>query len=233
MKSPEETIQVALEEGVREALRSPARLPTSIPAWAFNLADLLLAAADAGGRERIAAALADGVRQTASRIDEVAIVATGLEWLGGGVAAVVRTMLELIAGAEREVILTAYSMTPGSDRIWTELERVLTSGVRCTLVVDHLQDQHPDMRSLLERLANRFPDVLHVYDFVDVDDNGGLHAKILVVDRTTALVGSANLSHRGMVTAHELAVVVRGPTGELIAGQVDRLLRSACVKRFP
>jgi hypothetical protein len=35
-----------------------------------------------------------------------------------------------------------------------------------------------------------------------------------------------------MVTAHELAVVVEGPTAERVAEQIDRLLGSQSVRRI-
>ena len=41
-----------------------------------------------------------------------------------------------------------------------------------------------------------------------------------------ALVGSPNLTFHGMMSAHELAVVIRGPAAEAIASRVDRLLHS-------
>jgi cardiolipin synthase len=59
-----------------------------------------------------------------------------------------------------------------------------------------------------------------------------LHAKVLVVDRSIALVGSANLSFHGMVSNHEMALVVRGPTAEVIAERFDMLARSAAVRSF-
>lgn len=223
----------SIADGMRDSLRAPAEPTLAVPEWALCVADLALAAHSGGGRERLASVFKSALDRAVEQIDEVSIVATGLEWLGGGVGAVERTAAELIAGAQREIVLTVYSITPGSERVWDEIERALVTGVRCTAVVDRLKEQHIEMQSLLARLAGEHPQTFRIYDFAGESVTEGLHAKVLVVDRRTALVGSANLSHRGMVSAHELAVVVRGPTGERIAEQVDRLLRSACVKRFP
>jgi phosphatidylserine/phosphatidylglycerophosphate/cardiolipin synthase-like enzyme len=223
-----------MEEGIREALRSiHGGEATPVPDWARSVADLAVEAHRIGGRDRLASAVRDGIGQIAERVDKVSIVATGIEWLGGGVAAVERTMTQLVSRAERELILTAYAVTSGSERVWEQIERALETGVRCTLIVDRLTEQRDEVQALLRRLAKGHAAALRTYDFVAADEREGLHAKVLIVDRRVALIGSANLSHRGMVSAHELAVVIEGPTAELMAEQVERLLRSGSVRRFP
>src|SRR5438045_3477207 len=114
---------------MREAVRA---LPTSrgrtpIPEWARGMAVLAVDAYRSGG----------------------------LEWLGGGVAAVERTMARIISCAERELILTAYTVTSGSERICDEIERALETGIRCTFIVDRLSQQHGETQALLRRLAER------------------------------------------------------------------------------
>jgi len=53
-----------------------------------------------------------------------------------------------------------------------------------------------------------------------------MHAKTLVTDRRVAVVGSASLTFHGMTMAHELAVIIDGPTADLIAERSDLLIRS-------
>jgi cardiolipin synthase len=177
--------------------------------------------------------LQEGIVAAARHADRVSLAVTGLGWLGGGVPAVERTITDLLARAEQEILLTAYSMTPGTGRVWDALEAALATGVRCTLIADHIDAQHPDIRAFLSELRRRHPGIFAVYSFSGSDPADTLHAKIVVVDRRTALVGSPNLTFRGMVSAHELAVVVRGPAAEQIAGRVDLLLRSALVRPYP
>lgn len=224
-----ERIRQAMQEGMIEASRQAA--PTT-PDWALEMADLIITARDSGGRVQVASSLLHGINEAARLTDSVRVVATGIEWLGGGVAAVERTMADLIASAEREVVLTAYSMTLGSERIWDEIERALGTGVRCTLLIDRYDDQDAAARGLVARLAATYEATLQVFDFVPTDERDGLHAKVIVVDREAALIGSANLSHRGMVSAHELSVVVEGPTAGRIVEQVERLLGSSSVRRL-
>ncbi|MBI2570483.1 MAG: endonuclease [Candidatus Schekmanbacteria bacterium] len=151
--------------------------------------------------------------------------------MGGGAPALERTLSDLIAGARREILLTAYSVTPGSERIWEEIERALATGIRATIVVNRIAEQCDEARHLLDRLSRSSPETLALHDFRGEDDASGLHAKVLVVDRRSALVGSANLSHRGMVTAHEMAMVVSGPAADGIADRIDALVRSPLVSR--
>lgn len=228
-----ERLSALLEEALMIASHAPKPPEVSSEHERIaQLVDLATQLLERGGKEALVDAFNAAVRDVTRRLDRVSVAVTGMGWLGAGVPAVERTIIELMAAAEREIILTVYSMTPGSGRVQEELERALGSGIRCTLLVNRVRDQHPEIQSTLQRLAAQYPDTLSVNDFVG-EDIEGLHAKIVVVDRTAALVGSPNLSLRGMAAAHELAVIVRGPTAEAIAGRVEMLLRSPSIRPFP
>lgn len=229
MTSTKGRFATALEDAFTDAVVDPGHGSDAPTERTLRLAHLIEEALSEG-RENLAALLHGALRETARRTDRVSLAVTGMGWLGAGVPAVGRTMVEMIAGAQQEIILTIYSTTPGSGPVWQELERALVTGIRCTLVINRIEDQHLEIRALLARLVARYPETLSVNNFV-ADEADGLHAKILVVDRRVALVGSANLTLRGMVGAHELAVILRGPVAELIADRVDMLLRSRLVSR--
>ena len=227
-----ERLSKCLAEGFRESLRgAKTRTAASSSDWAAGLAKLVQQAIDVGGPVALAQALGEAVLLAAERIDQVSLAVTGSGWLGDGVPAVERVLAELVASAHQEIMLTAYSITPGSDRIWGEFEQALSTGIRVAIVIDRLNEQHEDTRSLLARLVRMYPRGFSLYDFTGKDASTGLHAKVLVVDRRVALVGSANLSLRGMVTAHEMAAIVRGPTADRIAQRLDALIRSPFVER--
>ncbi|HKA98506.1 MAG TPA: phospholipase D-like domain-containing protein, partial [Streptosporangiaceae bacterium] len=211
-------LAAAVEAAFRGHLASGAAgsAPGTSPgsALAQEIAAVLAARGEGGLRDEIDRAL----RELANRTDRVSLAVTGLGWLGEGVPAVERTLTELLASAEQEILLTAYSMTPGSGRVWDALETAISTGVHCTLVSHRLKEQHPDTRALLLGLRARFPGVFRLYTFAGTDERDVLHAKLVVIDRRVALVGSPNLTFHGMVAAHELAVVVRGPAADRIAG---------------
>lgn len=224
---PAEQLANRIEEGIRNSLRGPSGRPGSPAApWARRLAEMVERARSRGSGV-LAKVLTDALHQAAERTDSVYLAVTGAGWLGGGIPSVERTLSELIASARHEILLTAYSVTPGAERIWDEIECALATGIRATIVVDHLSGQCDEARLLLERLARLYPEALSLYDFRSGDERSRLHAKLLVVDRRRALIGSANLSRRGMVSAHEIATVIHGPAADRIAGRFDALIRSA------
>jgi cardiolipin synthase len=177
----------------------------------------------------ITASVLDGIHRASDRIDRVRVAVTGTGWVGGGVGSVEETMLSVLKQAKQEILGTAYTITPGSSRIIDQIEHAAATGVRTKLVIDHLEDQDAAMRDRLRSLAREFSTSFHLYDFGGVGGTGHLHAKTLVVDRRLAVVGSANMTFHGMMTAHELAIVVEGPAAEQIAGRIDLLLQSSAV----
>jgi phosphatidylserine/phosphatidylglycerophosphate/cardiolipin synthase-like enzyme len=229
--------ELELSQYLAEGLHSATKTATCKPStetsadWATRLAEIAAATYRESGEAALAENLHEGIKCATARLDWVSLAVTGMAWLGGGLPAVERTFAELVASAEREILVTVYSVTLGSERIWQEIDKCLATGVRCRLVVNELHKQDSQALALIERLAKRYQATFELFNFEEDDERGGLHAKILVVDRSVALIGSANLSHRGLVTAHEMAIVVRGPTVEMIAAGVDRLLRSHLIQR--
>ncbi len=228
-----EDLAAHLLEAFRDARRAVGDSRYDPGGWATELADHIVRIGEDRGHGALATAVRDSVKRVATRLDAVTLAATGMAWLGAGVPSVERVLVELVVGAQREVLVTAYSITDGAYRLWEAIEKGATTGVRFRFVVNDLDAQSPGAVATLVRLAHLFPQSFELYDFVpdDTAEPGGLHAKIVVVDRATALVGSANLSHHGLVAAHEMALVVQGPTSEAIGAAVDRLLRSPRVRR--
>lgn len=196
-----------------------------------ELHSALAAELAAAGVDGLSRKLAAEVRRIGQNTDRVSLIVTGLEWLGGGTQAIEGRLIELIETARRELTLVIYSMTAGPARVWDALERAVDGGVRCTLVVDRLSAQDQQMYERFRRLRNRHPATFEVFDFIGEDDNDHLHAKIVVADRRRALVGSANLTARGLLLAHELAVLLEGPVAEEVAARIGLLTRSRLVRR--
>ncbi len=180
----------------------------------------------------IAASILDGIRKASNRIDRVRVAVTGTGWIGGGVGSVEQTILGVLKQARHEILATAYTVTAGSSRVIDQLERAAATGVKAGLIIDHFQEQEATVRDRLRALSQEFPTNLKLYDFAGVGGSGHLHAKAIVVDRRLAVVGSANMTYYGMMTAHELAIVVEGPGAEQIAGRIDLLLQSPAVHQI-
>jgi phosphatidylserine/phosphatidylglycerophosphate/cardiolipin synthase-like enzyme len=223
----------AFKDGLASKLRSlKGHPPTNPDAGSDRIAGAVSDCLASRGQQGLVAELQEGISSLASEVDDVSVAVTGLGWLGSGVPALERTLTDLVTGANNEILVTAYSMTPGTGRVWESLENAIHTGIRCTLIANRIDDQHPELRPVLIGLARRYHSRFKLYDFHGDGESDVLHAKLVVVDRRAALVGSANLTYHGMMSAHELAVVIRGPTAAVIASRIDRLLQSTLVTEY-
>jgi len=218
---------VSTERALRAALgQAAAGDPEATDLLTREFDALLVTEGAAGLAQRLASEI---LRANISR-DRVSVVTTGLGWLGGGTGAIERALIQLIERAQRELILAVYAMSTGPARVWEALERAADGGISCTLVVDRFSSQNVVTRERLRALRARHSSTFRLLDFVGEAESDHLHAKIVVADRRWALVGSANLTVHGMLLAHELAVVIDGPSAEQIAARVEMLGRSRLVR---
>jgi cardiolipin synthase len=148
----------------------------------------------------------------------VSVLATGEKFVGGGVRAIEPCIWELISEATSEIQIVAYRIDAEAEEILDLLERAVRSGIRVTLVISDLQRQPSLIRRRLLKLG-AYGHTL-VVDFAR-SGCGLLHAKVVVVDRKRAVVGSANLTAGGLGKNHEIAVLVEGETAWQIASLID------------
>jgi phosphatidylserine/phosphatidylglycerophosphate/cardiolipin synthase-like enzyme len=223
-------VRIDLLRALQEVVHNPE--PRSSTRSGDAASQLIASILDSVQRDRadFAYEMREALIDLAGQIDRVSIAVTGLAWLGAGVPSVEQEMLSLVKSAQREIALCAYSITTGAATLLQEIKDVVTQGVNATIVVNALEEQPASVRRYLKSSAQELPDRWRVLDFARRADHADLHAKLLIVDRSAALIGSANLSSRGMVSNHEIAVVVRGPTAEAIAARFDMLIRSASVR---
>jgi len=160
----------------------------------------------------------------------VNIVVTGTEWLGGGVGSIETALEKLFRDACDEISISAYAISSGADIIFEWIETALNRGVRVKLLVNRLEGQPPDVVARIIKLVNNYPH-MHLYLFL-AQEISDLHAKIIVIDRKKALVGSSNLSQRGLMTNYEMGLVIEGPAASEIAGTMDRLYQSRLVSHI-
>jgi cardiolipin synthase len=142
--------------------------------------------------------------------------------MGSGIGSIESAIEDLLENAQHEILLTAYSIGK-ADRIFDLLESALARGVRVRIVVNRFSEQYDSIQHILERLQKKYPH-FHLYPFQPDGERGDLHAKVLVVDRKRALVGSSNLSYNGMILNHELAVLIEGQDASAIGMTIDKLI---------
>lgn len=154
--------------------------------------------------------------------DKVTIVVTGLSWMGHGIRSIESTIEEMLTNASDEIQIAAYMITKGGEDFIKLIKHCLSRGVKVTLIVNRFGKQPLEIQNLIAQLANLFPHFT-LLEFNPKDENEDLHAKLIVVDRSKALVGSSNLSWKGLTLNHELAVVIEGPKAAKVGNLIDVL----------
>lgn len=191
------------------ALQARTVLPASSAAVksAFRLAEQ--------GDATFAAGILTGRLDAAESRPQITSVWTGPESDVGHSRLTLAVVADLIDEAERELLLASYATVPGSE-VRRALEAAANRGVTLTLLLERPEDNpkfngHSDPFPGLsaERLAwpadARPPDA-------------SMHAKLLVIDHRTALVGSANLTGHALERNLECGLLVRGgPVPGLLA----------------
>src|SRR5260221_9568235 len=218
---------INLVGALHEALRNP---PSAIsPGSGDSVTRLTHSILEYAARSpgALEGALRAALIEAAAGLDRVSIAVTGLAWLGAGVPSVDQEMLALVRCAQREFGLCGYSITGGATKLLNEIKEVAVQGVNATIIVNALGQQPAHVQAFLRDAARALPDRWRVLDFSPGAGQTDLHAKILLVDRSLALIGSAHLSFYGMVTNHEIAVGIPWAVAGRIAAQVCMLAQSA------
>jgi cardiolipin synthase len=159
--------------------------------------------------------------------NQAQVVVTGLAWMGSGIGSIESAMERIFREADREVLVTSYAISNATDLVLDWFESALVRGVLIRMVVNRIHEQPVDVVDRLEGLYRAYPH-FYLYGFAD-EREYDLHAKVVVADRRLALVGSSNLSRRGLLNNHELALFVEGKSAEQIASTIDKLLLSPSI----
>jgi phosphatidylserine/phosphatidylglycerophosphate/cardiolipin synthase-like enzyme len=148
-------------------------------------------------------------------------VVTGLAWMGTGVRSVRAALKDMLRDSKTEVLLCAYSVTGGADEILEEFEDCLKRGIKLKAVINRFHKQPQEIQEYFLNLVAIYP-YCQVYDFNDAVEE--LHSKLIVVDRVVALIGSANLSRRGIKQNYELGIILHDEEVGTISKCFDSLL---------
>ena len=195
------------------ALQAQAALPVSSAAVRTGLA--LVKQGDGA----FAAGVLTGQLDAAATRPQVTPVWTGPDSTAGHGRLTLAVVADLIDEAERELVLASYATVPG-DNVRQALHAAVERGVALTLLLERPQD-NPKFRGH----SDPFPGLSArrlAWQAAARPLDAAMHAKVLVVDRRTALVGSANLTGHALERNLECGLLVRGgPVPTLLA---DHLL---------
>ncbi len=155
---------------------------------------------------------------------DVKVLATGSEFLKKGVRSFEPVIEEMLTSAKQEIQIISYVLTKSAKRFIRLIQDAAKRGVRVTLILDSGEVRSREVRRWLETTDKNYEGV----DVLSFSDARGsrLHAKVLVVDRSRAVIGSANLSWGGMVGNYEIGVLVEGDPAWKISQLADSLAQS-------
>ena len=157
------------------------------------------------------------------------VVVTGTRWMGAGIGSIESAIDDLFRNATDEIVLSVYTIGSGTDLVFRWLESTLNRGVQVSLVINSLEDQPTDVVRNLRAIDGRYQH-FHLYDFQG-EAGSSLHAKAIVVDHRVALIGSSNMSRRGLLANHELALLVEGKAAATAGRAMDALIESPLARR--
>lgn len=158
-------------------------------------------------------------------MSSVQLLGTGPEFIREGIRGIEPVIEELILSARRDVHILAYLFTPQATNFLDLLEGAAKRSVEIKILVNRLDHQHTRIKSRLKLLEKSF----HTIDVVSFGSEQGrqLHAKVVVVDRKKAVIGSANFSWGGMVANYEVGVLIEGQPAWKMAQLIDSLIAAS------
>lgn len=134
----------------------------------------------------------------------------------------IAVVADLFAEATTEILLVSYATVP-SDRIRQALAAAAEKGVAITLLLERPQD-NPNFKGQ----RDPFPGLMArrlVWPVAARPSGASMHAKLLIIDRRVALVGSANLTSRALESNLECGLLIRG--GPVPRQLAEQLLEAA------
>jgi len=171
--------------------------------------DQLLGRLSAQGSAYLAGLLAGSAQafERARQRQRIDVVWTGPETGSGAGRLTAATVIDLIGQARREILLVSYAIN-NEPLIEAALAAAAERGVEITLLAERHED-NPGYTAVgvpfpgLDAFRLRWPTRRR-------PSGAALHAKIIVVDDSTALVGSANFTSRAMESNLECGILLRG-----------------------
>lgn len=153
--------------------------------------------------------------------------------IGQSLGSLVVRFVELLSSADEEiVILNPFFTRQAFGNIVGPLAGALDRGVSVKLITRYLTyGEDDDGREFVRELISgeSLPKNLSLYEYIDPDEDSTatIHAKMTIVDRKHAYLGTANLTHRGLHENLEVGVVFKDDTVEQLVRFTDELLGSS------
>jgi len=223
-------LETAARSGVEGLLR--LRAAAASPSLRAACQDVMHLSAGAGSLDYAAGAVA-GARAAVTR--DRAARSVDVVWTGPAASSVTTsrltsaTVVGLVDQAREELLLVSFA-TRTESGIAAALDRAVARGVHVTLVLERAED-NPGFRAGPTAFTGLRARQL-AWPAEQRPAHASLHAKLLVVDGMTALVGSANVTERAFHENLECGVLLHGgdAPGEIRDHVLDLLDRGVLVR---
>lgn len=127
----------------------------------------------------------------------------------------------LVQGARQEILVVGYSITDEEFR--AHLIRKGVQGVKVTVVSDRIRGEAQALRREWPAIATPLLALQGVEP--ERGQSSVTHGKVVVSDRSEALIGSANFTLGGLRNNLELGLLIRGEAAEQVCALIERLYR--------
>lgn len=177
-----------------------------------------------------AAACAEYKTMDEHKLEKVDVACTAPTQFTTPVRTTFATMMEMVAEAQNSIVIVGYLFTKGAADFVKQLSRARHRAVSVTIIGNRLL---PSMQLLKELWGPTHAPTVYSWDNDGPSKKTSLHAKLLICDRNSALVTSANFSLHGLHENIEIGLKVRSPSVERLSDFVAHLIRSQTVAFVP
>jgi phosphatidylserine/phosphatidylglycerophosphate/cardiolipin synthase-like enzyme len=209
-----------------ERLQRELRLST---ADAVGIARVLSRDADIAGLRMVAALAAATAESAFAReqtADKVDVVCTAPVQFEVPVRATFATMMEMVQEARSEIVVVGYVFTAGASELVRRISQARQRGLAVTIIGNRMRQSVSRLRAIWG--PGPAPAV-YGWDGNPDDEMASLHAKLLICDKETALVTSANYSLHGLHENVEIGLRVRSLSVVRLSDFVRQLIVSSTV----
>lgn len=157
------------------------------------------------------------------------ISASGKLWIGHDAGRISDTVFNALSQAKTSIQISAYSLggkNNATQTFFKIIRQQLLAGRYVQFIVNNLNGNTIGSFSKNQLITFQKYDNFDLFDFQGTHKYDVLHAKIIVIDRTMALIGSPNISNNAMNHNYELMLSVGGKDVAKIAHLLDRLTRA-------
>lgn len=167
----------------------------------------------------------------------------GLHPIDFGLEQITSRLLDICGQADRRIVIfSPFIETEGIKWLVPGLKSAIQRGVSIDFISKELEIDSPNSYALsvLKEVDNdQTPGSLRIFDYYQGSDNDQnypeftVHAKVLLVDRTTAYLGSANFTGNAFTRYLEIGAILEGDQVADLFDLADHVLEESAEQIYP